>query len=217
MIPLFDRNRRKHFPFINILLITLNIIIYIAAYLSRDSMIVFNFGVIPDRIFIVRDLYRLLTYMFVHGGLLHIIGNMLFLWVFGDNVEDRMGHWKYLQFFIMAGILSVLVQSGISFIAGDSYIPIIGASGAVSAVMGAYLLMFPKARIVTLILVFITVLPSWIFLIIWFLIQFFSALVSGQNTNIAYYAHISGFIFGSLYALFLARGTKIQKISRKRR
>lgn len=215
MIPLFDKNRRKHFPFINIIFIVLNTIIFIFGYLHNNNVIIFNFGVIPDRLFVLSEAYRVITYMFIHGNWLHLIGNMLFLWVFGDNVEDRLGHWQYVQFLFIGSVLSVFVQSGISFISGDTYIPIIGASGAVSAVMGAYLVMFPKARIVTLIIVFITALPSWVFLLMWFLLQFFSALIAGRSTNVAYYAHISGFIFGSIAALYKARGLKTRKKARK--
>ncbi len=200
MIPLYDKNRRKHFPFFNIIFIFICVTVYIVTNMNDFQMQIFRFSVIPDRLSDIGEIYRLLTYMFLHGDLLHLIMNMLFLWVFGDNIEDRFGHIRYIEFIILAGIVSVLVQSGVNFISNDTHVTIIGASGAISAIMGAYLILFPRAYIVTLLFIFIRPLPAWFFLIIWFLYQFISVLFI-KGSNIAYFAHISGFIFGVIWAL----------------
>jgi len=150
--------------------------------------------------------------MFLHGGWLHVIGNMLFLYIFGDNVEDILGHGRYLVFYLLCGVASFLVQI---LFQSNSMVPNVGASGAIAGVLGAYLLLFPRARIVTLlpIFVFFTVveIPAFIFIGIWFLIQFASgALTLGRNEalsgGVAWWAHVGGFLAGMLLIKLMAPG-----------
>ena len=213
MIPLFDKNRRKHFPFVTISIISLCITLYIYTLIAGFDLIIFKFSIIPSRLINVMEIYRVITHMFLHGSIFHLLSNMLFLWIFGDNVEDKLGHIRFFEFFILAGIVSALLQSGVGFISGHENIPLIGASGAISAVIGAYLIMFPRAKIVTFVVLFITSMPAWVFIGIWFIIQFISAFTQFGQSNIAYFAHLSGFVFGVLWALF--SNMKIRK--RKRR
>jgi membrane associated rhomboid family serine protease len=153
----------------------------------------------------------LFTSMFMHGGFLHIAGNMLFLWVFGNNIEDRLGRVKFLLFYLLAGLIAVYTQA---LIDPASTAPTIGASGAIAGVLGAYALLFPKARVLTLIFIifFVTLveIPALILLAIWFLLQFVPALgqvavETGGGQGVAYFAHVGGFLFGlSVAAVMLA-------------
>ena len=146
----------------------------------------------------------ILTSMFMHGGLLHILGNMLFLWIFGNNIEDSMGRLRFVGFYLLGGIAAIVAQTGID---PDSTIPTIGASGAVAAVLGGYALLYPRARVVTLvfIVIFFTVLelPALLVLGLWFLLQLFYGTAElaqpvGGGGGVAYFAHIGGFLFGLL-------------------
>ena len=153
----------------------------------------------------------LFTSMFMHGGFLHIAGNMLFLWVFGNNIEDRLGRVKFLIFYLLAGLIAVYTQA---FIDTSSTAPTIGASGAIAGVLGAYALLFPKARVLTLIFIifFVTLveIPALILLAIWFILQFIPALgqvavKTGGGEGVAYFAHVGGFVFGlAVAAVILA-------------
>ena len=143
------------------------------------------------------------TSMFLHGGLLHVAGNMLYLWIFGDNVEDRMGHGRFLVFYLLCGVAAALAQT---ITAPDSVVPMVGASGAIAGVMGAYFVLYPKSRIVTLIPLFfffqVIEVPAIVFLGIWFVMQFISGLgsivtVTGQSAGgVAVWAHVAGFVAG---------------------
>jgi membrane associated rhomboid family serine protease len=162
----------------------------------------------------------LFSFMFLHGGWLHIVGNMLYLWIFGDNVEDRMGHPGYLIFYIICGMASGLVQI---LIAPASRLPIVGASGAIAGVMGAYLLLYPFARVVTLFFFFIFIevvhIPAFFFLGFWFILQFFSGSFSlaGQEGGVAWWAHIGGFLCGLIMVVPFTRKKKPLKwVLRKR-
>jgi len=148
--------------------------------------------------------------MFLHGGWLHIIGNMLYLYIFGDNVEDILGHGRYLAFYLLCGAVSFLAQI---LVQSNSMVPNIGASGAIAGVLGAYILLFPRARVVTLlpIIIFFTVveIPAYVFLGIWFLIQFASGAAtlgrsSALSGGVAWWAHVGGFIAGMLLLRFMA-------------
>jgi membrane associated rhomboid family serine protease len=148
--------------------------------------------------------------MFLHGGWFHLIGNMLFLYIFGDNVEDRMGHFKYIIFYLISGLAAAFTQIIINIY---STIPMVGASGAISGVLGAYILFFPHSRILTLVPIFffiqIVEIPAVIFLLIWFIIQFFSgvaSLAATQNTGgVAFWAHIGGFVVGLILSRFFQK------------
>lgn len=209
MIPLRDAIRSKNFPVVNVLIIVLNGLAFLWE-LSQGPHLkeaFFLFGIVPVRysdpevsVHFTRfqQLIPFLTSMFLHGGFLHLLGNMWFLYIFGDNIEDRLGHFRYLVFYIFCGLVSGLIHLSISW---NSKIPTIGASGAISGVMGAYLLLHPRARIMTLIPIFFffqfVELPAFIFLGYWFLLQLFSAGLTPKNVGgVAWWAHIGGFVSG---------------------
>jgi membrane associated rhomboid family serine protease len=187
------------------ILIALNALIFLfQASLDPYALerFVEHWGIVPDSI--SGNLQTLLTSMFLHGGWLHLLGNMLFLWVFGRNVEDLIGGGRFLAFYLCCGLAAGILQ-----VVTNPYsrVPTIGASGAIAGVMGAYLIKFPRARIVTLvfIIVFVTTveIPAWIMLVWWFVIQLFSGLGSLATTNysgggIAWFAHVGGFVTGML-------------------
>lgn len=219
MIPLKDNIPSKSFPVINITLITINIIIFFyEVSLGKEVEYIFHsFGIVP-RIFlenisdanILDAAIPIFTSMFLHGGILHLIGNMLFLWIFGDNVEDRLGHIGFLFFYILCGILAAIVHI---FTNQTSSVPTIGASGAIAGVLGAYFILYPLARVSTLVLIgfFLTIvrIPAIIFLGMWFLIQFFQgtlqfALLEKDVGGIAWWAHAGGFLSG-IFLVFLFR------------
>ena len=170
------------------------------------------YAVVPAHI----HLSTLFTSMFLHGGWLHLIGNMWFLWIFGDNVEDVLGHGKYLGFYLACGVIASLAQYAMS---PDSRIPTLGASGAIAGVMGAYLVKFPGNRILTLlpIIIFWTTIdvPAWLILIYWFGLQFLGAIgpSTAQGGGVAFFAHIGGFIAGMI--LIYTLGTKQRYLQRR--
>jgi membrane associated rhomboid family serine protease len=205
MIPLRSTERVQSTTFVVGILIALNVLIFLyQASLDPYALEQFvqHWGIVPDSI--SGNLQTLLTSMFLHGGWLHLLGNMLFLWVFGRNVEDVIGGGRFLVFYLCCGLAAAILQVITS---PYSRVPTIGASGAIAGVMGAYLIKFPRARIVTLvfIIVFVTTveIPAWIMLVWWFVIQLFSGLGSLANTNysgggIAWFAHVGGFLTGML-------------------
>jgi len=144
----------------------------------------------------------ILKSMFLHGSILHIAGNMLFLWVFGNNIEDRLGRMKFIAFYLLAGVAATYAQS---YVFPDSATPLIGASGAIAGILGAYLLLFPRARVVTLVIFFFITwveLPAIVVIGLWFLLQLFSGVGSiAANTGVAYMAHVGGFVAGMLLLL----------------
>ena len=204
MIPLRDSVPSSTTPVVTYAIIAINVLVFIQQLaLSPEELHHFfaHYGVVPARL----QLSDLFTSMFLHGGFLHLIGNMWFLWIYGDNVEDVLGRIKYLAFYLTGGVAGSLLQ-----IAADpnTTIPNIGASGAIAAVMGAYLLKFPHARVLTLIPLFIVFftreLPAYIILIYWFILQFFSGVgtlaesSTGASGGIAFFAHVGGFLMGML-------------------
>ena len=203
MLPLRDINKPVKSPIITRMLVIVNIVIFIATYFRprrQFESIIWLFGVKPAYILRGKELYTLLTSMFLHGDLHHIIGNMIYLWIFGDNVEDRMGHLKFLIFYLSSGIIGSIVQS---IFMPNSTMPMIGASGAISGVLGAYFILFPWARILTLVLgffIWLIEIPAYYYLGFWFLLQLLYGTISlgGYIGPVAYWAHIGGFIFGLL-------------------
>jgi hypothetical protein len=212
MIPIRDAIRSKNFPVVNATLIGLNILVFLWQ-LSQGPHLkeaFFLYGIVPIRysdpeisaqFTSFQQWFPFLTSMFLHGGFLHILGNMWFLYIFGDNVEDRLGHIRYLCFYILCGVAAGLIHLLTNW---NSKMPTIGASGAISGVMGAYLLLYPRARILTLIPIFVFIqfieLPAYIFLGYWLLIQLFSASLTPSNVGgIAFWAHIGGFITGLIF------------------
>ncbi|OGU28711.1 MAG: rhomboid family intramembrane serine protease [Ignavibacteria bacterium GWA2_55_11] len=221
MIPLKDRNPTRHFPYVNIALIGLNILAFLWELSAAQNLpsLFEQYAVIPARITfswesgigVMPALATFFSAMFLHGGWLHLLGNMLYLWVFGDNVEDKLGHVRYVVFYFVCGIAATLVHVVIE---PGSGVPTVGASGAISGVLAAYLLLFPRARVVTLIPVFIFLqvaeLPALIVLGFWFVLQFFNGLLSlGMNTagmgGVAWWAHIGGFAAGFLLVIPLRK------------
>lgn len=211
MIPLRDKNPTRKFPIVTVLLIIINVLMffYQLSLGNRLDDLFFNYGMIPNKIVHLDFanpliILTLLTSIFLHGGWLHLAGNMLYLWVFGDNVEDKMGRMRFLLFYILCGVSASILHI---LIDPTSMIPTIGASGSISGVLGAYLLMFPKARVVTLIPIFvfiqITELPAFIILGLWFILQFINGMISlGYETagmgGVAWWAHIGGFVVGMI-------------------
>lgn len=207
MIPVGDENVGQRLsPVVNISLIVINVIVFLYELLlpERDLFRFFmDWGIVPARITDGEGYITLLTAMFMHGGWLHIGGNMLFLWIFGDNLEDVMGHVKYLIFYLVCGVAAGLVQVVVD---PESTVPVVGASGAIAGVMGGYILLFPRGLIRTLIMLgFFPILfyiPAWIQIGLWFVTQILSGVFTlGVDTQmgqggVAYFAHIGGFVAG---------------------
>lgn len=215
MFPLRDLSERHSFPFINFALIAVNIFVFIQqvsaasfedfTYTNAFVPAGFNFAD-PSSYFFI------LSSMFLHGSLLHILSNLWFLHIFGDNVEDRMGHIPYLIFYILSGFAAALAQYMVS---ADSIIPMVGASGAISGVSGAYFLLFRNSAIEAIVPTFgfwrTVQLPVWFFLGYWFLIQLlsgFGSLAGPDEGGVAFFAHIGGFVFGYIMANFFAASKK---------
>lgn len=214
MIPLYDTLRPRKFPLVNWLIIVANVLAFLyELQLSPGALKEFiqTWGLIPAH-FISNpsvEWKTLFTAMFLHGGWFHILSNMWVLIIFGDNVEDRMGGLNYLIFYLLSGLAAALLQS---FILPDSQVAMIGASGAIAGVLGAYLLLYPRARVASLvpILFIFTIieLPAIIFLLFWFVSQLFSGLISLEGASgggIAWWAHVGGFLFGMIAVGLFAR------------
>lgn len=213
MIPIGDDNvRGAPFPIVNTLLIVLNTLAFLFEFsMDPNSLQAFlnQWAVVPTQILAGHNLITLITGMFLHGGWLHLIGNMVFLWVFGDNIEAILGHIPYLLFYLLGGLAAAAAHI---FFNADSNIPSLGASGAIAAVMGAYIVMFPRARVRTLIFLgifaYFTRISAILFLGIWFITQLFSGVASlgvntAQTSGVAVWAHVGGFVFGLVIGFFL--------------
>lgn len=217
VLPIGDDNRdRKTFPTINYLLIGLNIFAFIYWQgWGRNVELTYHYATVPGDILTGRRLDTLFTSMFMHGGLLHLLGNMLFLYIFGDNVEDAMGHVRYLVFYLFCGMLAGLSHVVTTLFLGQSLlIPSLGASGAISAVLAAYMRLFPGKRVYLWVFLFIVPVPAFIALGIWFAFQVIDGLgmLGGQQTgNVAYAAHIGGFIFGLLLTRMFAGRSRARR------
>ncbi len=213
MIPIRDSVRSSHFPIVNYSLIVINFLVFFYELSLGSGLDRFleQWALVPA---LVADqplaptgpasssppgIATIVTSMFLHGGWLHVLGNMLFLWVFGDNVEDAMGSLRYLIFYLIAGVAAALAQM---FMSIDSLLPSLGASGAVSGVLGAYMLLYPRARVLTWVpvLLFLVIrIPAVIFIGLWFIIQFFQGLLAANDPTlggVAWWAHIGGFLAG---------------------
>ncbi|MGZ6210226.1 MAG: rhomboid family intramembrane serine protease [Syntrophales bacterium] len=212
MIPIRDTIPSRHYAVVNTVIIIANIFFFMVE-MSHDEALnafIYTYGLVPARYSMPQlaahftfseQMFSFISFMFLHGSFWHLAGNMWFLYIFGNNVEDRLGHLRYLFFYLLCGLSSGLAHV---FFNLGSTMPTIGASGAIAGVMGAYFILYPKARIVTLIpIVFIPYfveLPAAIFLGIWLFIQFISAALTSVNAGgIAWWAHIGGFIFGALF------------------
>jgi len=225
LIPLRDQNRSLTEPHVTRILLMVNVVVFFITilpdFLSGNwffslfggslslERAISMYGMVPDVVLRGQRLYTLFTSMFLHADLLHLGGNMLFLYVFGDNVEDAFGHGRYLFFYFLSGIAANVAFISAQLLSGDLkalLIPAIGASGAIAGLLGAYLILYPKARILTLVFVgwiYIVPLPAVLFLGFWFLYQLLYGMLTLQiaETGIAYWAHIGGFVAGIFFGL----------------
>jgi membrane associated rhomboid family serine protease len=231
MIPIRDANPTLRRPYVTLLLIGLNVAAFllwepITGSPTEQALFFHCHGAIPQEITTFDPLPQVaqacggksvalsvFTSMFLHGGWLHIIGNMVFLWVFGNNVEDRMGRAVFIVFYLVAGVLAAYAQA---FVHTASEVPLIGASGAVAGVLGAYLVMYPGARVLTLVIFFfisMIELPAVVVLGLWFVLQAFQGFGSlgGDPVGVAWFAHIGGFVFGAVVALAFYRRQRLRR------
>ncbi len=210
MIPLRDTVRTRTFPLVTLALVLANVAVFVheAALGPRLDRAVHLWGLIPARLVYWTELggapldparfVPLVTSMFWHGGFLHLAGNLLFLWIFGDAVEDRLGHRRYLLFYLVGGAAAGLAQV---FLLPESTLPTVGASGAIAAVLGAYLVSFPRARVLAFVPIFIlpwiVEIPAVVYLAVWFAMQLLSGLMdTGAGGGVAWWAHVGGFLAG---------------------
>jgi hypothetical protein len=228
MFPIRDDQPSFSTPYVNYFIIALNVLVYVFAEIPTEAQgarafngLIFQFGLIPhDFTLALRgtaqyplaaNLLTVLTSMFLHGGFFHVLGNMWFLWIFGDNVEDRVGHFGYLIFYLICGIAAALTYIALT---PSSPVPLVGASGAIAGVMGAYLILYPRARVLTWVFfIFFLWLPAWIWLGVWFLGQFFDTVLIAagtvhQNGGVAFAAHVGGFLTGLILIKVFPRRTQ---------
>lgn len=209
----------------NLMLIAVNVAIFTSYFLSSIGVLfAFDYAILIENWFVLvpseilqrHSLITLVTSMFMHAGWLHLLGNMLFLFIFGDNVEDALGHGTYLLFYLIGGIVAAMAQifASVLFL-GALAVGIVGASGAISAVLGAYIVMYPKALILTWIVYVIIPLPAVIFLGLWFAVQWLYGFVDPLG-GVAYFAHIGGFVMGMLVGATLGRKRKKEREKRLR-
>ena len=243
VFPLYDDNSdRTTFPYVNYAIIALNILVFVVLQrLGTDTSFTYAYSTIPQEIMTGHDVItdaRLIDYagqsvripglgatwpsvyvtlftsMFMHGGIAHIAGNMLFLWIFGDNIEDRLGHVRYLIFYLLCGVIASLAHVFVTAaFAGeqlDMLVPSLGASGAISGVLGGYILLHPSRRVTVILFRFLTDVPAWVAIGIWFAFQLISGLgvlgSGSQQGGVAYAAHVGGFVAGLVLIKFFDRG-----------
>ncbi len=206
MIPLGDASRRPaNFPIVTSTIIVVNVIVFVMELMGGDAFVL-KWAEVPATIVAGHRWVTILTAMFLHGGWMHIIGNMVFLWAFGPEIEDAMGRARYLAFYLLSGLAASLAQTALI---PHSTIPNLGASGAIAGVMGAFLVTYPRDRIRTVLLLGwfsrITFIPAALLIGLWFLIQLFNqvgAVADVQGGGVAYAAHVGGFIFGAVTGRF---------------
>ena len=204
MIPLRDTNPTQSTPIVTIVLIALNVLVFLGELAlqaqGQFNQFIMSWGVIPAELTsqFLREWPTLFSAMFMHGGWAHLLGNMLYLWIFGDNIEDRLGSGRFLLFYIVAGLAATTLQVAIN---PGSQVPNIGASGAIAGVLGGYLILFPRTQILTLVFRFVTRVPAVIVLGFWFVYQFILGVTSlgqldAQTGGVAFFAHVGGFVAG---------------------
>ncbi len=231
MIPIRDRNPSGTFPYVTIGIIIVNILIFLYE-LSLGSGLdefIMKFGVVPLKVnyysqvpdlTFINTFFPFISSIFLHGGFVHLIGNMWFLWIFGDNIEDKLGHFKFIAFYFLCGIIASSVHV---FFNIESKVPCVGASGAIAGVLGAYMITFPRARVVTIVPLFVFIqvmeLPAIVVLGFWFVIQFFNGAAtitaSTSGAGVAWWAHIGGFAAGVII-LYITRIFFARKPVRRR-
>ena len=203
MLPIGDRNPTRTTPVVNYVLIALNVAVFLWEYVimlgGGEAWLVPGYGLVPSRL--ANDppgeAFTVLTSMFMHGGWGHLGGNMLFLYIFGDNVEDSVGHGRYLAFYVLAGIGAAAAQIGVD---PSSTVPMVGASGAIAGVLGAYMLRFPRAPILAWFVIAVVELPAFVFLFVWFGYQLFMTIgtMGSEAGGVAFAAHAGGFVAGMI-------------------
>ncbi len=206
MFPIRDHNPSGRTPFVTYALMAINIVVFLSYVDMGDralSYFYWDYALIPAKVSAGEGITGVFTSMFLHGGFLHLAGNMLFLFIFGDNIEDEMGHLPYLGFYLACGLAAAVLQWAS---APQSMVPVVGASGAIAGVMGGYLLLYPRAK-VDILLIFIVFfkvlpLPAWIMLGLWFGMQLFGGFSTpGDGGGVAYWAHAGGFVAGIVLCL----------------
>jgi len=242
LLPLKDLNKSLTTPHVNRLILIANIIIFLVFWLSSQNILLDQklaidmwgtedrpgvFVMVPNNVIHGERFFTLFTSMFMHAGWLHLFGNMLFLYIFGDNIEDTFGHAGYIGFYIISGlaaafthILSIVFAPTINDLVGismpsDLTTGVVGASGAISGVLGAYLVLYPKAKIITLVFYFILPVPAIVFLGVWFIMQWFFGFFD-LSSGVAYWAHIGGFVAGMILALVFGLARKKARETRLR-
>ena len=222
MLPIRDEIRAHRFPFVNYTLIALNIIVFILELMAGPNLetALYEIALIPANVtagFDIGDLKAIFTSMFLHAGLSHLLGNMLYLWIFGDNVEDRLGHFWYFVFYLAGGIMAAFAHVALN---PNSVIPTVGASGAIAAVLGAYLILFPQVKVLTFVpigfFLRLTLLPASLLLGFWFVLQLFNGLLTlglADMGGTAFWAHIGGFVFGVLIGWLCNKKSLGRKVS----
>jgi membrane associated rhomboid family serine protease len=212
VIPLKDDIPVTRAPLVTVALISANVAAFLWQLTVGLPYSVQVGGAIPYEVLSLRDLrpldlvpppFTVLTSMFLHGGFMHIAGNMLFLWIFGNNVEDALGRAKFTLFYVACGVAAAIAQMGVAFAGGDAsslLVPMVGASGAIAGVLAAYMVLYPRARVLTLVPIFFFIrlmyIPAGFFIGAWFVIQLASALVGSDGSGVAFVAHIGGFVTG---------------------
>jgi len=214
MIPIRDEIKTHRTPVINYVLILINVVVFLLTYVFNSDVTgtYMKFALIPSEIskgLDMGDIRNIFSSMFMHAGWAHLLGNMLYLWIFGDNIEDRLGHINYLVFYLAGGVVAAITHYLSS---PTSTVPTVGASGAIAAVLGAYLVMYPRSRVYTFIPIGffarLTLVPAVLVLGLWFVMQFFSGVVSlgvADQGGTAYWAHIGGFVFGLVVGFLLKK------------
>lgn len=206
--PISDDNPSSSIPYITYFLIGACCFVFALQYLSQmNPLIFYNYGFIPNDFFSDYSSLTIYTSMFLHGGIFHIAGNMLYLWIFGDNVEDCLGRFRFIVFYLLCGTIAALCQG---FVDPTSNVPMVGASGAIAGILGAYLMLFPKANVKCLVFIIIIIqmirIPAFLVLGFWIILQFFSIPGSiGSEGGTAYFAHIGGFLAGMVLIPFFKK------------
>ena len=207
MIPFHDENPTKNFPLLTILLIGGNIFVFFCefSYPGQTASLFLNYGLVPYELMQspIQTYPNVFSAMFLHAGFLHLGGNMLYLWIFGNNIEDVLGKVRFIMFYLVCGVIAAMCHV---YMDSGSRVPMVGASGAISGILGAYMVLFPKARVKTLvflgILVTIIRIPAAILLLLWLGLQIFSSIASGNvGGGVAWMAHIGGFVAGMILIL----------------
>lgn len=223
MIPLKDNVPTRSFPIITITIVLVNILVFLWSLTLGERFtqhLVHKYALIPGELLraatvrpdvLLYNILTIFTSMFLHGGVLHVGGNMLYLWIFGNNVEDAVGHFRFILFYVAAGVAAALVQCSFD---PTSSVPMIGASGAVSGILGAYLLLYPRAKVKTLIFIFIFIttvdIPAMLLLTLWFFVQ----IIFSHAQGVAWFAHIGGFLFGLITIKLFTIGRRLRPKAR---